>query len=233
MSSMTVGEVLLRVRDQLGESSITTGFWQDNLLHRYIYDACVEMALDCSVTQTRTTLFTTVTGTREYSLTTGLFKVMHMTWDTQKVSPIDFTQFTRETSNEGTSSVVSGAPNYYYIFGQAGLSGIMGFQPIPDKSAPVVAYYIRIPDTTPASYTSSTLLEIPWEYGHLIQNYVLWKAWNKEHSAEGSRQSADNRAMWQDGLARVRRMQQERLRGDRFKVVKDVDYYYNTNYGIL
>ena len=232
MASFTVGEILLRVRDQLSENSTVTGMWQDNLLCRYIYDAQAELALDCDVIQDRTTFTTTTTGTREYSLPTNTLRIQHITYDSRKIQQIDQREFMRATANDGASSTVQGTPLYYYVYGTAGNNGFIGLEPKPDKSAPVVMWRSKLPPNGPGSYTTSTEIDVPYEYGHFLQEYVLWKAWSKEHSSEGVNLARFHRQMWMESVERVKRMQRAKSSGDRLKVVKDVDSYYGTDFGI-
>ena len=233
MASFTIGEILVRARDQLGESSLVTGYWRDELLHRYIYDSQVELALDASVMEDRTTFTTTTTGTREYSLPTNTIRIIHITYDARKIQQIDQREFMRATANDGASSTVQGTPIYYYLYGTAGRGGFIGLEPKPDKAAALVMWRVKLPADGPASYTSSTELEIPYEYAHFLQEYVLWKAWSKEHSPEGARNAAFHRQMWVESVARVKRIHREKYTGDRYKVVKDVDSYYASNFGII
>ena len=233
MASMTIGSVIERVRDQVSEVSTVTGFWSDRALWHYCYDAQVELALDGDVIEDRVTFTTTTTGTREYSLPTNTLRIKHLLYDAKKVQQIDQREFMRATNNDGASSTVQGTPLYYYVFGTAGGSGFLGFEPKPDKAAAVVMFRSKLPPTGPGSYTSSTELEVPYEYGHFLQEYVLWKAWSKEHSPEGVRLAQFHRQMWVESVQRVQRMQREKFSGDRFKAVKDADNMFNTGFGMI
>ena len=71
MASLTIGSVLERVRDQINEQSIATGYWLDKALFNYCYDAQTELALDCDVIQDRVTFTTTTTGTRPANVDGG------------------------------------------------------------------------------------------------------------------------------------------------------------------
>ena len=233
MASLTIGSVIERVRDQINEQSLATGYWLDKALFNYCYDAQTELALDCDVIQDRTTFVTTTTGTREYSLPTNTLRIQHITYDSRKIQQIDQREFMRATNNDGVSSTVEGTPLYYYVYGTAGGSGFIGMEPKPDKAAAVVMWRSKLPPTGPGSYTSSTEIEVPYEYGHFIQEYVLWKAWSKEHSSEGVANARFHRQMWMESVERVKRMQREKNTGDRYKVVKDSDNFFNTGFGII
>lgn len=230
MATFVVSQILGMCRDQLDESSIAAGKWNDTILQGLIYDGSVEIAM-LGVLREVATFTTTTTGTYTYSFPNNVLRVNRVTCNGGKLTRISEDQLDRLTSNSGLVSAASGAPVAYVPYDDGGRNGLFDLYPPPDASYAVRGYFSKLPSVSVGSYTSQTTLEVPPEHAHLLQHYVLERSFGKEIDPECLQRAQIHGQIWREGLRRITELDQQKQTADRFFVVQDQDAADYAGYG--
>lgn len=201
---MTPAELELRCRNRY--NAVGDTFWSQAEIFGLITDACTEAALEAQVIE-RTYTTTTVAGTQEYSFPTNVIAIKRVTYDGIRLDPIDMIEddaFTGMRQN----NVDQGTPEFYWQWNYS-----VSLRKIPDdaKTLKIWAYAM------PSEVTASSVLEVPAEFHHDIETYVLKEMAFKD---KNYRVAEAYEAKWERAKVKMRSAVKKRKRADGFAVVK-------------
>lgn len=185
-------------------------FFSDEELYDLVYEAEMEMAQECQAIETIYTT-STVASQREYDYPTRLLKIARITYNGQRLAPIDFLEDDALTgSNESTTT--TGDPKFYSTFADR-----IFLRPTPASVATLKIYAI----VQPSEHTSVTSsLSVPERYRPFLKDYVLSQMFAKDKNGQ---MTGYHEGRWQKKLDQIKRFEKKRKQGDAYKVVKDVD----------
>ena len=231
MGRTTYGQIVDSVRDDFHEP--TAAFLVNSALLGHCRRAEIILATEAGVIREFKTIFTTVTDTMKYSLTTDIIGILHMVYGSAPVQKANWREWMDATSYKGDAASTTGTPYLYTVFGPEGEDGTVRLYPIPDSASAVVAWRTKLPSKALTSYTTGLAVEVPEKYAHLIELYVLYRANSKGKSAEEQRKAQLNLNLWQQGLEWAKKVQKAEESSDRFSVVRDADWGWASHYGPL
>lgn len=130
----------------------------------------------------------TVTGTQEYALPSDFIRVQLVTWDGQKIYPIDYIHL--KSQNLG---MAQGKPYEYYLYG-----GNIGFYPIPSTGTGLLYYLKRLP-----LMTASQDSVLPSDFDLAVVKYAAYLLWS---TPRGNRQTAQEKVTDYEQIMNTLRM---------------------------
>tara|TARA_R110000751_G_scaffold23464_1_gene64911 strand:- start:565 stop:1227 length:663 start_codon:yes stop_codon:yes gene_type:complete len=165
---MTPTEIETRARRML--NVVGSKFWSsEEIINDYLYAAATEMALETLCIENRYTT-TSVADQQEYAAPTRMLSIKRITYDGQKLKPMDFQRI--DAIDLNSTSVVTGTPAYYYNWDE-----VFGLYPAPDTAAKTIKIYTY---DEPDTVTSSSTLEIPTQFHHYLVYGVAYMMTLKE-----------------------------------------------------
>jgi len=214
---MTPSEIETTARRRL--NAVNDTFWSSEEIIRYIWACECELASRALIIRKVDSSTTTVASTEDYTLPSGIIRLKRVTYDSEKLKPID--EATNDSiSINNPSSSVTGKPQFYRQWGTT-----ISLEPIPSEAKTLKLWYYGLPDVT----TSTSTLDTPAEYHIHIANYgVPMLMASKEIGDTRSRGLAD---MWEQKVIEIIGQEKKRRRGDRFARVKREEDLEVTNLG--
>lgn len=202
---MTPTELMTFTRQRY--NAVGDSLFSDEMLLNMIYAASMDLAKNAYVIeQTYTTA--TVASTQEYAMPTNAFAIKRITYNGNKLQPIDFREDDAMTlSNQATTA--TGSPQYYALFDRT-----IYLRPIPDSALTLKIFSYNFPQ----ALTTLSTIEIPTAYQLDMVLYLL----SEMNAVEKNYQGADYyRNLWEKRVKEVRNEQRKRLRADSFRGVQD------------
>jgi len=185
-------------------------FFADEELFDLVYEAEMQIAIECQALETIYTT-STVISQREYDYPTRLLRVSRMTYNGERLEPIDFLKDDAMTgSNESTTT--TGDPLYYCIFADR-----LFLRPVPQAVGTIKIYAIAQPIELTAITDS---LSVPERYRPPIKDYVLSQMFAKD---KNSNMTGYHENRWQRTIDTIKRFEKKRKVGDSYQVVKNID----------
>lgn len=204
---MTPLEILTQARAQY--NAVGDNYFGETELLNLLFSACKELAQETGCIKRRYTT-TTVANQREYEIPTYTIRIERVTYDGQRLDPIDFTEDDYETSNdENTSS--TGTPTYFSQWGTA-----LFLRPTPSAAATLKIYSISMPQTI----TNTSTLEISTIYHSDTIDFLLSAMFAKDSNYQMSKYHKD---LWEDHVKKAKAFEIKRLMSESYKMVKDID----------
>lgn len=204
---MTPTELMTYVRQRY--NAVGDDLFSDTLLLNMIYDASMTLSKKAYVIE-RTYTTSTVVSQQEYDWPTNAFAIKRITYNGQKLSPINFREDDAMTlSNSATTA--TGTPCYYALFNRT-----FYLRPIPDAVQTLKVFSYNFPQ----SISTTSTIEIPSEYHLDLALYMLAEMHAVEKNYEGSNYY---RNLWDKRVSEIKTEQRKRVRADSFAGVQDVD----------
>lgn len=201
---MTPGQLNTAMRQRY--NAVGDTFFSDAEVYDIIYQACMIMAQECFVIENTYTT-TSVSGTREYAYPTSAIAIRRVEYDGDKVEPAPWGM---DSDPKTSTTEVSGDPKWYSLWNDEII-----FYPTPSATGDTIKIFTF---NEPQAISSSSTLEIPTLYHLDIIDFGLSVFYAKDGNQSMS-QFYDRK--WQENLARIKRTQAKRKRGDQFAVVRD------------
>lgn len=203
---MTPAEVELMARRRYNAVSDT--FWSQQEIFDMIYQACLEICDEGYVVE-RSYTSSTVASTQGYDFPTNAIAIKRVTWDGQKLTPIDMRDDDALTALD-MDTTDTGNPRYYFIWDRT-----IYLRPIPQSVATLKLWTFN---QQGAISTSSTSIEIPSQHHARLINAVL--------SGMAAKDSNFNAAdwylqQWRLDKLEIKKSMRKMKRGDGFANVKD------------
>lgn len=202
---MTISDLITQTRAQYNATNDT--FFADSEIIHYYYEACAIFAREAYLIEATNTATTTVAGTQTYTVPTYAIIIKRLTYNGQKLEPIDFRQddgitgMDQNTTNQGT-------PTFYSIFNRQ-----VYLRPIPD-AAQTLKYFTY---NMPQPLTSGSTLEIPEQFHMALIPYALSRMYakDKDFNAAGYYER-----LWNKEVLEAKKWSKKMRRGDAYAVVK-------------
>lgn len=188
-------------------NAISDTFWSSDEIMTYIYDASMQLAREAFIIEANSSQ-STVISQQEYAFPTYAMAIKRITYNGQKLKPIDFRDDDSLTLSLSTSTAV-GTPLYYFVWNET-----LFLRPIPDAIGTLIIRTYNEP--TPV--TSSSTLEVPTRYHLDMGNLVLSKMAAKDSNINMATYYMN---LWQANLLKARKLWRREKRGDAFTIVKD------------
>lgn len=202
---MDLADLITYARQQY--NSVGDDFFPDAQLYKHIEQAQLELATaGLLIEDTLTT--TTVSGQQEYSFPTNTIAVRRVTWNGQKLMPIDMRDADTVTLFN-TATTATGTSQYYSVWEKT-----FSLWPTPNdaQTLKVWAY------CEPQSVSSSSTLEVPSEFHIRLADYILEKKAAKDKNFEAASYYANE---WAKTLAKARAWARKRRTTDALVFVRD------------
>lgn len=200
-------------------NSVGDTFYSTSEILYWIYQACLELALEAKLIE-RVYTTTTVAGQQEYDYPTNTIEINRVTYNGTKLQPITMREDDVLTLNL-QSSTATGTPQYYYIFNRT-----LYLRPIPDDTKTLKIFSFN----EPQEVTASSTLEIPSLFHMGIVDFVTREMADKDEN-ESRALSLDRR--WELTKARARQWVQRRKRGDALAYVRDEETLGESYIGLI
>ena len=202
---MTPNEVIEYARQQY--NSLNDDFFSDSELYRHIYQAEMQLAIQTNCIRNVYTA-STVASQQEYTKPTLAISIKRMTYEGNKLYPIDMREDDALTqSNQSTT--VTGTPQYYYEFGTS-----FFLRAIPSAVGTLKIFAICQPDTV----SSTSTLGTPVRYHASLADYLCSMKAAKDKNFQAA---AFHQQKWAAELNEAKKYERKLLRGDAFGHVKD------------
>ena len=203
---MTPGEVVLAARRRY--NAVNDTFWSDQELYDVIYAALLEVCEEGFAAE-RIYSSTTVAGTQGYDFPTNAIAIKRVTWDGQKLTPIDMREDDAITAlNQNTTD--QGNPRYYWIWNRT-----IYLRPVPASAATLKLWTYNEQSTITAS---STTIEIPTVHHAKLVNPVLSAMAAKDQNYNAAQYYLK---LWDNDKMRIKQAMKKQKRADGFTTVKD------------
>lgn len=214
---MTPTEMATLARQQY--NAVNDTFFSEDEINSYIYWAQMDLArFAFAIRDTFTT--TTVVDQQEYTLPTNTTSVKRVTYNGDKLTPIDF----RDDDDLillNQTSVSSATPGFYYTWGNS-----IFLRPIPDDTVTLKVWTFK----RPQAVTTTSTLEVPEEYHLDMVDFLVYRMAIKDINKTVI---SEMRARWQLHLSEARKLERRKLRSDSAAFVKDVERLAITRFGTL
>ena len=217
---MTPAQLLATIRNQVYETE--AAFYTDAEIYSYMWQAEQEIARVIRCTETVDSSTSTVADTEYYSLPSNAEYVYRVEWDGKKLKKIDFTDRDTVDFNQYGSTLDTGRPTFYYLWGNQ-----IGLYPVPDQVKVIKFYYYAIPTVIDEN---STALTIPSWLGQYIVDYALYRMYAKD---QDDGRASFHRQQWEANLIRAQQSWSKRQSTDNYYVVRDTENYPETELGII
>jgi len=201
---MTPAQVEEMARERY--NAVGETFFSQAEVFRMIYSACQELATETECIE-RVFTTTTVNGTQEYAWPTNIISVHRVTYDGNKLKPIDMRQGDQIQLNQALT--VTGQPQYYAQFNETFI-----LYPAPNDAKALKVW--GSVEAQEISATTSTLDVPTWTHTRLV-DFVL----KCMHEKDKDYPSAERHlARWEMSKIQIKRWMRRRLRGDGPAIVK-------------
>ena len=192
-------------------------FWSDQEIYDLIYHACMELANEALIIE-RVFTTTTVASQQEYDYPGYALAIKRVTYNGRKLVPITFREDDVLTVlNQAMTS--TGTPTSYAFW-----NNVFYLRPIPSSAQTLKVWaYVE-----PQAIAVTSTLEIPTEYHMALVNYILAEMCSKNKNYQGAEYYLTK---WGQDVARIKRTERKKQRGDAFQVVKNVDIIPQTDLG--
>lgn len=203
---MTPSEIILAARQKY--NAVGDNNWSDSELCTLIYNAQMELFLECGMVIENTFSTSTTSGTREYAFPSNAASIRRIEYNGKKLFPITFRDDDSLTlQNEVTTD--TGEPVYYEIF-----DSTIYLRPIPDAIGTLKLFANCVPQTV----TTTSTLETP-DFTHgAIVDFVVSEMAAKDLNFK----MADNyQNKWINvHIPRIKKRLKLNKRGDAFSIVQ-------------
>lgn len=215
---MLITDLNTQTRNQYNATGDT--FFSDSEIYQYYYEACLEYARECLLIEDTDSSITTVSGTQTYSVPNLTIAIKRITYNGQKLKPIDFREDDVLTSlNQSTTS--TGTPIYVALF-----NSLLYLRPIPDAAQVLKIFRFK----EPAALTSVSTLEIPTQFHPTLSHYALSRMYAKDKDFNASLVYNN---LWEKDKLEAKKWVKKKQRGDSFAVVKTEDKLAETILGFV
>ncbi len=194
-------------------------FWSSSEVMTLIYAACLEISTETKcIEQTYTT--STTASIAEYGFPTTTIAIKRVTYEGQKLTPIDQRQADSLTLNNTTTSI-EGTPTYYTEW-----NNTITLIPTPAAVGTLKIWSIN----EPQAVTSASTLEVPTFCHMRIVNYMLSEMYAKDKDFSSAKYYKD---IWmQVDLPAIKAWWRKKKRTDSFASVINEDALPNNILGL-
>jgi hypothetical protein len=204
----TLADIVTSCRQRY--NAVGDRFFSDEELYGLVYEAEMEMATECEVIEEIYTT-STVASQREYDYPTRALRISRITYDGQRLRPIDFVEDDVMTGAKETTTA-TGDPTSFAIFADR-----LFLRPTPSAVGTIKIYAVTEP-SEPTAITSS--MTIPQRYRLSVKDYVLSQMFAKDKNGN---MVAYHEGRWQRAISAAKRFEMKRQVGDQYKIVKPFD----------
>lgn len=195
---MTPTQIITSARNKY--NAIGDSFWSDDELLGILYDACMEMTDDADMIE-RTYSTSTVAGQQEYAYPSDTTKIKRITYNGQKLEPIDFRDDDDITGfNQSTSS--TGTPAFYFIW-----NDVISLRPVPSDIGTIKIYGFN----APAELTITSVLEIPTQFHKDLIYFMVSEMTAKDKAFDHAKYFSNK---WDKAKIRAKAFMRKKKRGD-------------------
>lgn len=215
---MTITDLITQTRAQYNASS--DSFFSDTEIIQYFYESSTILSREALVIEATDTSTSTIIGTQAYTVPTNAIILKRLTYNGQKLKPIDFREDDALTYlNQNVTT--TGTPLYYVIFNRQTF-----LRPIPDAVKPLAFFTFNMP----SAMTALSTLEVPAQFHMSLIPYALSAMYSKDKdfSAAGC-----YKALWLEHVSEAKKWAKKQKRGDSFASVKSDEGSYETILGYL
>lgn len=203
---MTPSEIELTARRAY--NAVNDTFWSQQEIFDLIYAACLEVC-DESFPVERTYTTDTVIGTQGYDFPTNSLAIKRVTWNGQKLTPIDMREDDAVTAlNQETTD--TGNPRYYWIWNRT-----IYLRPVP---ASVETLKLWTYNFQAAISSPSATIDIPDVHHMRLVNPVLSAMAAKDSNLTKAQYYL---AIWEKDKIKIKQSMRKMKRSDGFTTVKD------------
>lgn len=202
---MNVQDLLTYARRQY--NAVGDDFFPDAQLYSHVEQAQLELATAGLLIED-TLSATTVASQQEYSFPANTIAVRRVTWNGQKLMPIDLRDADTVTLfNSATTA--TGTPQYYSVWEKT-----FALWPTPNDAQTLKVWAYCEPQTV----TSASSLEVPSEFHIRIADYLLEKMAAKDKNFEAAGYYANE---WAKSLSKAKAWSRKRRTTDSLVFVRD------------
>lgn len=189
-------------------------FFPEAEIYNYLWAAQMELAneTDC-IKNIYTT--TSVANQRAYDFPTYTKSIARVEYDGERIFPNDFFDDDVLTGNN-PDTTLSGRPANYQVFGSQ-----IFLRPVPSTSGLTIKIYSYNYPTQPSA---TGTLDVPTNYQLMLVDYALSCMFSKDQNTSLAQFHLN---LWREHKQVVLRTERQRMVGDSFRVVKDIDDTYN------
>ena len=182
-------------------NALNDTFWSTDEIMDLIYAACLELSTETLCIENIYTT-TSTASSREFTFPSETISIYRVEYDGDKLTPISWIEDDALTGSN-TSTTSEGTPRYYTIF-----DNTIFVRPIPSTGSLTVKIY-AYEEEQPV--TTSSTLATPSRYHMGIVYFVLAEMYEKAKDPSGSTRY---RQLWLNEIARAKRFEKRRKRGD-------------------
>ena len=191
-------------------NAVGDSFFSDAELYDLVYEAETELSIECEPLEEIYTT-STVASQREYDKPTRAIRIHRITYNGERLQPIDFLEDDALTGNDETTTN-TGDPQYYALF-----SDRIFLRPLPSEVGTLKIYTI----SSPSEFTAITdSMNVAEHYRPMIKDYVLSQMFAKDKNAA---MVTYHERRWQAGVSRAKRFEMKKNVGDSYKIVKNAE----------
>jgi len=201
----TLSDIMASCRQRY--NAVGDRFFGDEELYSLVYEAEMELAIECEAIEEIYTT-STVVGQREYDYPSRALRIFRITYAGQKLRPIDFIEDDVMTGSS-ESTTATGDPTAYAIFADR-----LFLRPAP-ASVGTIKIYAVVEPSEPTAVTSS--MTIPQRYRTSVKDYVLSQMFAKD---KNSGMTTYHESRWQRSIGNAKRFEMKRQVGDQYKSIK-------------
>lgn len=213
---MDIQDLLTYAKQQY--NAVGDDFFPDAQLYKHVEQAQLELATaGLLIEDTLST--TTVAGQQEYSFPATCIAVRRVTYDGQKLMPIDLRDADTVTVFTSGGVAATGTPQYYSVWEKT-----FALWPTPDAAEELKVWAY----CEPQSVDSTSTLAVPSEFHIRIADYLLEKMAAKDKNFQAATYYAGE---WAKTLAKARSWARKRRTGDALVFVRDEEKQYQTLIG--
>lgn len=184
-----------------------TSFFTDTLLYEYLYKRELELVLESKCIED-IKVSTTVTGTSQYTVPTNTMLIKRVTYDGEKLEPIDFRDDDVLTLNNADTTE-TGTPRYYVFYEDK-----IELRPTPDAAGTLDWRVFKEPEIQDAT----SAFETPTRYHMDLVDGVIADMYAKD---ENTGMADRYELKWMRHVREAKRGEKQRKRGDSFAIVKN------------
>jgi len=189
-------------------NSVGDSFWSSDEILGLLYEACLELAVECELIEAKDATTSTVASTKAYSFPTRFIAIKRMEYNGQKLFKISDRD--ADAINLFNSAVTpSGTPQHYWVWNEQ-----FYLEPTPDGVGTLTVYGYK----EPAAITAQSTLEIPSLFHFDCVNYIVSEMCAKDENLSTAQYYMGK---WMAAKAKAKRWKQKRKRTDSFAHVID------------
>lgn len=202
---MTPAEIEEAVRRRY--NSVSDNFWASDEINQLIYDACQELVLETNCIE-RIYTTTTVSGTQEYAMPTNVIAIKRITYNGQKLKPINMREDDALTGLNQTLQSLS-SPSFYWMWNYT-----LYLRPIPDAALELKLWtYNQHP-----AITSTSIIEVPTEFHMKLCDYIVAEMAAKDSNPQATKYYMER---WERAKLEIKKWMRMRKRADAFGNVQN------------